>query len=47
MRVDVAPIAGSFVECPEPEGLDAWVEGGDGGVCVAVCGRGVQMFHLR
>ena len=51
MNVTVAPIAGSFVECPEPEGLDAWVEGGAGGddlgVCVAVCGRGVQMFHLR
>jgi len=45
MRVQVTPIAGSFVECPEPEALDAWV-GADGAVRIAVSGRGVQMFHL-
>lgn len=46
VSVTVAPVAGSFVECPEPEALDAWAEV-DGGVRVAVSGRGVQMFHLR
>ena len=46
MRVVVTPVAGGFVECPEPEALDAWC-GADGEVRVAVSGRGVQMFHLQ
>jgi hypothetical protein len=44
----VTPAAGSFVECPEPEGLAACrVGGAGGGLCLAVSGRGVQMFHCE
>ena len=46
IRVRVEPAAGSFVECPEPEGLDA-LAGADGKTRVAVSGRGVQMFLLE
>ena len=46
VRVRVEPAAGSFVECPEPEGLDA-LAGADGKTRVAVSGRGVQMFLLE
>ena len=46
VRVRVEAAAGSFVECPEPEGLDA-LAGADGKTRVAVSGRGVQMFLLE
>ena len=46
VAVEVRGVAGSFAECPEPEGLDAFA-GDDGRVSVAVSGRGVQMFHAE
>jgi len=43
----IAAVAGSLVECPEPENLDACYIGGDVHLLhVAVSGRGLQMFHV-
>jgi WD40 repeat protein len=44
--VAMTPAAGAFAECPEPEGLDGFVDA-RGRARVAVCGRGVQMFELE
>ena len=46
VEVKVTPVAGSFVECPEPEELDAWTDA-NGLTSIAVSGRGVQMFNLE
>jgi hypothetical protein len=42
----LTPVAGAFAECPEPEGLDGFVDN-RGRTRIAVCGRGVQMFELE
>ena len=42
----LTPVAGAFAECPEPEGLDGFVDA-RGRTRIAVCGRGVQMFELE
>jgi hypothetical protein len=42
----MTPAAGAVAECPEPEGLDGFVDA-RGRARVAVCGRGVQMFELE
>ena len=44
--VTMTPEAGAFVECPEPEGLDGFVDA-RGRARIAVSGRGVQMFELE
>ena len=44
--VAMTPAAGAFAECPEPEGLDGFVDA-RGRARIAVCGRGVQMFELE
>jgi hypothetical protein len=44
--VFLTPVAGAFAECPEPEGLDGFVDN-RGRTRIAVCGRGVQMFELE
>ena len=44
--VFLTPVAGAFAECPEPEGLDGFVDA-RGRTRIAVCGRGVQMFELE
>mgnify|MGYP004416923185 CR=1 FL=1 len=44
--VTMTPSAGAFVECPEPESLDGFVDN-RGCARVVVCGRGVQMFDLE
>jgi hypothetical protein len=44
-EITLTPSAGTFVECPEPEGVAGFIDC-DGKPRVAVCGRGVQTFRL-
>jgi WD40 repeat protein len=43
--IEIVPIAGTFVECPEPEGVDGFIDW-NGNARFAVCGRGVQTFEF-
>ena len=43
----IASLAGSFVDCPEPEALDACPIFCDESMLrVAISGRGLQIFHF-
>ena len=47
-RFGVIPLAGTLVDCPEPESLDVCNLPGPGdGLCISVSGRGVQMFNFE